>query len=324
VAYDALCAVLAADIGYIVRNRLHYYPFFKILSITLILLYIIVIYHHNDFLRGIQFSTSYRRHMELNAIKGFLLDMDGTFYLENTLLKGALEFLKFLNSQHLPFTFLTNNSSRSATNYREKLVKLGVHQDDARVLTSGDATISYLASRTSYKRIFLAATQSLVNDFTQAGFVFDNDQPELVVLTYDTTITYSKLVQICNFVRAGLPFIATHPDINCPMHDGFVPDIGSFLALIKASTGRDPDLVIGKPNIVMAQTAADILGLPLDQLAMIGDRLYTDIAMGTTAGLTTILVLTGETKKNDLDASPYKPDYVFENLSSLLSTLYIS
>jgi HAD superfamily hydrolase (TIGR01450 family) len=141
------------------------------------------------------------------------------------------------------------------------------------------------------------------------------------VLGFDTTLTYQKLWRLCDFVRAGLPYIATHPDFNCPTETGFMPDIGAMIAFVKASTGREPDLVIGKPNRMIVEAAAQKMNVPLDALGMIGDRLYTDIALGQTSGITTVLVLSGETRLEDVAASPFQPDYVFDNLGAVADWL---
>jgi len=257
----------------------------------------------------------------LGTVKGLLLDMDGTFYLGDHLLPGALNLLQFLNKENIPFTFLTNNSSKSRKEYQRKLVRLGIAPQDARVFTSGDAILRYILEKTNFKRIFLVGTKGLRETFVEANITLVRQKPDVVVLGYDTSLTYSKLEHMCKLLVEGLPFIATHPDVNCPTPYGFAPDIGSMLALVKASTGREPDVIIGKPNRIIVDMAAEVLGISVNQLGMIGDRLYTDIALGQTAGLTTFLVLTGETKLKDLPNSPYKPDYIFEDLQEFLKEL---
>lgn len=253
----------------------------------------------------------------LNSIKAFLLDMDGTFYLGDHLLPGALEFLKMLNLRQVLFSFLTNNSSRNSEEYKRKLIHLGVNTDDARVFTSGDATARYLSERTSYKQIYLVGTPSLEEIFTAQGFILNEACPDAVVLGFDMTLTYAKLRILCDHLRDGVPFIATHPDINCPTPSGFIPDIGSMIAMIKASTGREPDLIIGKPNRLIVDMLAESMGVNVDDCAMVGDRLYTDIALGKSSGVTTILVLSGETKIEDISGSGFHPDHVYRDLLEL-------
>jgi len=255
-------------------------------------------------------------------IRGFLLDMDGTIYLGGQLLPGALDFLAHARSAGIPLLFLTNNSSRHRDAYAAKLNSLGIDATPDDVFTSGEATARYLRARwPEGTRLALFGTPDLEATFEAFGFTLTMDDPALVVLGYDKTIKYDKLVVLCDLVRAGLPYIATHPDFNCPVPGGFEPDIGAMMALVEASTGRKADVIIGKPHAPIVEMAADKLGLPVEALCMVGDRLYTDIAMGQTAPLHTALVLSGETRREDLASSPFQPDYVFENLGELLRAM---
>ncbi|MEG0769352.1 MAG: HAD-IIA family hydrolase [Ruthenibacterium sp.] len=252
--------------------------------------------------------------------KLFLLDMDGTFYLGDTLLPGARAFLQACEDKQIAYTFLTNNSSRSKTDYLAKLAHLGVSVTEREMFTSGDATLLYLAEHCFDRNILLIGTPSLEAQFSAAGYIVRADAPQAVVLGFDTTLTYEKLTALCNAVRAGLPYIATHPDFNCPVPGGFIPDIGAVIAFVKASTGREPDAVIGKPNRFIAQAAAQRFGVPLSQVCMVGDRLYTDIALGT-CGCMTALVLCGESTRTDLAASGLVPTVVCADLSALRALL---
>ena len=253
----------------------------------------------------------------LKKIRGFLLDMDGTFYLGDKLLPGALEFLRVLNSKGIPFLFLTNNSSKSAEDYQRKLTALGVEVEDARVMTSGDATIAYLLAEHADQKVFLMGTESLRQSFAEAGVRLEEEDPQVAVLGFDTGLAYKRLARFCDLVRAGLPYIATHPDFNCPVEGGMIPDVGSFMALIEASTGRKADVVIGKPNRMIARAAAARMGVAVEDLCMVGDRLYTDIALGEKAGIATCLVLSGETSLEDLPGSPFQPDWICQDLAGL-------
>ncbi len=257
----------------------------------------------------------------IKSANGFLLDMDGTFNRGEQLLPGALELLKHFNHLSLPFVFLTNNSSKNADEYVHKLTRLGIRKEDSRVFTSGDATIKYILNKTNYRRIYLVGTVGLEKSFTEAGLHLVKENPDAVVLGYDTSLTYAKLERLCSLLVKGYPFIATHPDINCPTETGFAPDVGAMLALIKASTGREPDLIIGKPNRIIVEMAAEVLDVDSGNLVMIGDRLYTDIALGKSAGVMTILVLTGETQLEDLKNSPFQPDFIVDNLCGILDIL---
>lgn len=253
----------------------------------------------------------------LRQAQGFILDMDGTFFLGEHLLPGGLEFLALLNRLEIPFSFLTNNTSRSRADYVTKLMGFGVQEGDARVFTAGDAAIRYLREQFDGKGVCLIGTRSLRKDFRAAGVRLEERKPAAVVLGYDTELTYAKLVRLCAFVRQGLPYFATHADVNCPTPSGPIPDIGAMMALVEKSTGRLPDKIFGKPDRNLIEQLSASQKLKPESLVMVGDRLYTDIAMGTTAGVGTVLVLSGETKREDLPGSPFQPDFVCENLAEL-------
>jgi 4-nitrophenyl phosphatase len=258
---------------------------------------------------------------KLCTVRGFLLDMDGTFYLGDRLLEGALHFVDLLREQEKKYLFLTNNSSKHRRQYAEKINRLGLPIAEDSVLTSGEATALYLKEKHPCARLFLVGTPSLEDEFRQHGFQLVQKEPQFLVLGFDTTLTYQKLWTLCDFVRMGVPYIATHPDFNCPTETGFMPDVGAMVAFVKASTGREPDLVVGKPNRLIVDAAAVKMNLPVNQLAMIGDRLYTDIALGKASGITTILVLSGETKLENLQDSSFQPDYMFQNLAGVADWL---
>lgn len=256
----------------------------------------------------------------LTDIRLFLLDMDGTFYLGDELLPGAAGFLAQCRGRGVPYLFLTNNSSKSRGAYVEKLRGLGVAVGEDAVFTSGDATLLYLAEQGLGSEILLVGTPSLEAQFTAAGYTVHAETPTAVVLGFDTTLTYQKLTELCDAVRAGLPYIATHPDYNCPVPGGYIPDIGAVIAFVQAATGRLPDEIIGKPNAGIAKAAVAKFGLPLEALCMVGDRLYTDIALGQ-SGVATALVLSGESREEDIAQSGFVPDFVFQNLAALAAAI---
>ncbi len=257
---------------------------------------------------------------ELQKIKCFLLDMDGTIYLDDTLLPGAQEFLQLLQEKHIDYLFLTNNSSKSAAQYVKKLKSLGIFVSSKMILTSGEATAIYLRDHYPHASLYVVGTSALQDVFRNYDFTLVDQDPDIVVIGFDTTITYEKIWKCCDFVRAGLPYIATHPDINCPTEDGFMPDIGSFIAMIYTSTGRNPDSIIGKPHPAMVDAIEMRTGYPKNEICMIGDRLYTDVALGR-AGIKTILVLSGEAKIEDVPDAEVKPDYVMKDLSEVVRIL---
>jgi HAD superfamily hydrolase (TIGR01457 family) len=257
----------------------------------------------------------------LAKVRCFLLDMDGTFYLGEQLLEGALRFIDVLRQQGRDFLFLTNNSSKDSQQYAEKITRLGLSISREKVLTSGEATVMHLQRQKPGARVYIVGTPALENEFSQHGFVLTHEMPDFAVLGFDTTLTYAKLWALCDLVRAGVPYIATHPDYNCPTGTGFMPDIGAMIAFVKAATGREPDLIVGKPNHLFVEKAAERVGLPVSAMCMIGDRLYTDIALGATTGIPTVLVLSGETRADEVPMSAHQPSYIFQNLGEVAEYL---
>ena len=256
----------------------------------------------------------------LADIRLFLLDMDGTVYLGSRLLPGSLDFLRYLGETGRDHLFLTNNSSRNANYYAEKLTRFGWPAKPDEVLTSGEATALYLGGLKPSARVYLLGTPDLEQEFAAHGFILTDEKPDYVVLGFDMTLTYDKLVRACDLIRAGVPFIATHPDFNCPTETGYIPDCGAMIALITASTGVTPQ-VIGKPNRQIIDAMFRKKPVARSQVAMVGDRLYTDIVMGHNAGVVSILVLSGEAKRGDIDAAPVKPDFVMSGLAELHAAL---
>lgn len=260
---------------------------------------------------------------KIRAAKCFLLDMDGTFYLGSKLLPGALELLDLFDRREIAYLFLTNNSSKTPREYVEKLRGLGAKISEDKIFTSGEATAIYLKRQKPGARLYVVGTPALEAAFRADGFQLTADNPDFAVLGFDTTLTYEKIRKLCDLVSAGVPYIATHPDINCPTEDGFMPDAGAMMAMIAASTGKQPDVIIGKPHAPIVAALTTRMNLPIEAFCMVGDRLYTDIALGKN-GLTTVLVLSGETKPADLLDAPYTPDAIFDNLSGLAAALQSS
>ena len=259
--------------------------------------------------------------MNIGDVRCFLLDMDGTFYLGETPIPGSLEFIRRVEKTGRDFLFLTNNSSHNADFYVKRLARMGLSVSREKVLTSGEATAAVLQEKYPGKRAFVLGNEFLLEEMREAGVTVDQTDPEIVVVGYDTTLDYQKMTAVCDFVRAGLPYIATHPDFNCPTETGFAPDIGAIMAFIEASTGRRADLVVGKPHTGIVQAALRRTGLQVGQLAMVGDRLYTDIETGLKSGMLSILVMSGETTPEMLAAYPHKPDLVFDRLAEMIPLL---
>lgn len=260
----------------------------------------------------------------LAHIRCFLLDMDGTFYLGDHILPGSLDFLSAVQASGREAVFLTNNSAKSAQMYAEKLQCMGVREPFLRVITSGQVAARYALQHFPGKKAFVLGNPALTQELSKMGVAMDKKNPDYVLIGYDTTLDYAKMTAVCDFVRAGLPYIATHPDYNCPTAEGFAPDIGAIIAFIAASTGRQPDVILGKPYPAIVAEALRVTGCDVTELAMVGDRLYTDIAMGKSAGMTSILVLSGEASREDLQHSDVQPDFVLARLSDMVDLLPVS
>ena len=262
--------------------------------------------------------TSEQLREKLRKIKCFMLDMDGTFYLGNRILEGSLDFLDAVEATGRTVLFLTNNSSKSADYYVEKLKRMNVRAPFLNILTSGQATARYCLANFPSKKCFLLGNHILRAEFDKMGVPVDNEHPDYVVIAYDTELDYEKMTAVCDFVRAGLPYIATHPDYNCPTETGFIPDAGAIHAFIRASAGREPDHIIGKPNRDIMDYLVAREGVDKARTAMVGDRLYTDVAAGVNNGYTGILVQSGEATMEDVKVSDVEPDLIFDSVKDMI------
>lgn len=246
----------------------------------------------------------------------FVLDLDGTFYLGSRILPGAADFLQAVKQTGKEYLFFTNNSSRSPGDYIRKLAGMGCPITRDQIMTSGDVTIRYLKTHCPGKTVYLVGTPPLTESFREAGIPLTQGQPDIVVLAFDTTLTYEKLSNACTYIRNGALFLATHLDINCPTETGFIPDCGSFCAAVSLSTGRKPKY-LGKPFAETVEMILDKTGCERSQVAFVGDRLYTDVATGVRNGARGILVMTGETRPGDLAKSDVTPNGVYDSLGEM-------
>jgi HAD superfamily hydrolase (TIGR01450 family) len=262
------------------------------------------------------------RDTALGGCRGFLVDLDGTTYIDDVLCPGAAELLAELDRRGLPRLFLSNNSSRSGDVYVERLGRLGIEAERRQVLTSGDATIEYLKRRTDHRSAYLVGTPELEADFRAAGIDLDAGDPDCVVVAFDTTLTFAKLERACALLFSGKPYYATHPDKTCITARGLIPDIAAIIAACEAVTGRTPE-IIGKPEREIIDVALELLGTTAAETAIIGDQLDTDMHMGRAHGLVSVLVRTGETTPAKLAACPpeRRPDLVVDNIGALLALL---
>ena len=256
----------------------------------------------------------------LSQCDAFLVDLDGTIYLDDKLLPGALDFLAILSERGLPHVFLTNNSSKSATDYHKRLDGLSIPAGPGQILTSGDATIEYLKAKTPHRSAFLMGTETLRRDFEDAGIALGADDPDCVVVAFDTTLDYAKLERACALLFAGKPYYATHPDRTCITQRGLVPDIAAIIAACEAVTRRTPK-IIGKPYPEMVEVALARLGTKAARTGMVGDQLDTDMEMAHQSGLCPILLMSGETTQEKLDASTRRPGIVLENIGALAEAI---
>lgn len=253
----------------------------------------------------------------LSEVQCFALDMDGTIYLGEQWIDGALEFLHKIEETGRSYVFVTNNSSKNAAVYVDKLHRMGLEVGEDKIVTSGQATIYYLQRNFPGAKVFLLGNPLLQEEFMQAGILLEEEHPDVVVTAFDTSLDYKKMCRVCDHVRAGLPYIATHPDYNCPTETGFIPDAGAIHAFIHASAFRYPDRIIGKPNGEIIEYLATRVHTPREQIVMVGDRLYTDIAAGKNNGLKSILVLSGEAAMKDVKQSEVIPDLIFTSVKEL-------
>ncbi|MEG1003641.1 MAG: HAD-IIA family hydrolase [Clostridium sp.] len=252
----------------------------------------------------------------LRKIKCFIFDLDGTVYLDNEILDGAIDFLNLLDESNIQFKFFTNNSSKNAKFYRKKIRNMGYDLTDDMMLISNHVIINYIKNNMENKKVFILGNKYLVEDFEESGIQLVNENPDIVVVGFDTSLAYENVSKACDFIRDGSIFFGVNPDLNCPTKSGFIPDCGSICAMITASTGVKP-IFFGKPSKHTLDYVINDTGFKEDEIAFIGDRLYTDIAIGEGNDANTILVLSGETNAEDLEFSTIKPDFVFASLMEL-------
>lgn len=248
--------------------------------------------------------------------KLWILDMDGTVYLGNQLFPETLPFLQRIRESGATYLFFTNNASRAKDTYVTRLNGMGIPAGPENILTSAETTIAFLKQHRPGKSVYVVGTPDLIRSFEDAGIRVEEDAP-IVVASFDTTLTYDKLEKACRYIREGAEFISTHPDFNCPVEGGFIPDSGAICALITASTGKLPRY-FGKPYEDTLQIIEEFSGVAREDMVVVGDRLYTDIALGAKHGVASVLVLSGETTLEDLEGSDVQPSVIVQNVGELL------
>ncbi|MCF0174410.1 MAG: HAD-IIA family hydrolase [Bacteroidales bacterium] len=275
---------------------------------------------------------------KIRKIKHIAFDMDGTIYLGANVFPFTLDVLARLTKMGITYSFLTNNPTKSVADYISKLAKMGINITEENMYTTSLGAIDYIKSHyPKAKRLFMLGTPSMVSQFEKAGFEACSedaeDRPDVLVVAFDTTLQYSRLCRAAYWAAQGLPYVATNPDRVCPTDlPTVLVDCGSLCKCIEHATFRKPDVIVGKPDPNMLWGILDRLGLKADEVAMVGDRIYTDIAMAHNAGAFGVLVLSGETTREvadkvalDAASNPnpefYPADLVCENIEELCQIL---
>jgi HAD superfamily hydrolase (TIGR01450 family) len=259
----------------------------------------------------------------LANVRHLALDMDGTIYSGGTLFDSTLPFLALLSDLGIGHTFLTNNSSKSSKDYLARLTKIGIHATPDQLYTSTQATVEYLQEKMpAAKRLWVLGTVGMRKELQATGFVLtedtEKDEPDAVIVGFDTELAYARLCRTAYWIGQGKPFVATHPDRVCPTDQPTVlVDCGAVCAALQSAVGRGPDVVLGKPDPCMLRGILHRHALKPEQLAMVGDRLYTDMAMARNAGAVGVLVLTGEATQAAAARYSPPPDFVLSGLAEL-------
>ena len=258
--------------------------------------------------------------------KLYVFDMDGTIYLGKIIFDFAIRFIEHLRASGRRVLFFTNNASHSTDFYMEKLTRLGFSPRPEEIMSSADVTVAYLNTYYKDKSVYLIGTSQLAEQFKAGGINLatgKEDTVDVVVSSFDTELTYEKLDDGCRLIRGGATYLCTHPDFNCPTDTGFMPDSGAIAALITASTGVEPRY-LGKPYPEVVEMIECVTGIPREDTCIFGDRLYTDIALGSRNGVTSVLVLTGEGTLEDVAEMPEsdRPAFIFPSLSEVDEALF--
>lgn len=282
---------------------------------------------------------------ELNRKKLWILDLDGTVYLSDTVFPETLPFLQRVRDHGADYVFFTNNATHSKRTYLKRLASMRIPTEPWQMQSSAETTLHYLKTRRPGKRIYLVGTPDLSSTFREADIPLYNDEIEsdhedagtgypfdlsteegrrqearhcpIVISSFDRTLTYEKVDTACRLIRNGAEFLATHPDLNCPSEHGLIPDAGSIAAVITTATGVKPRF-FGKPYDDVISLIENISGVSRKDIVVVGDSLYTDVAVGVNNGTDAVLVLTGASRREDIPTSPVKPTYVADSIGDLL------
>lgn len=257
----------------------------------------------------------------ISRLQLFIFDLDGTIYLGNQLLPGALDFISYLKKKRKRFLFLSNNSSKSFAQYLSTLQDFfGDLVRDENLYLSTHSTIEYFNS-VGISKVYILGTPAVIQDFERNEIQFTETDPDAVLITFDTTLTYEKLRTACYLITKGVKYYLTHPDLVCPTINGPIPDVGSFRTLIETATKQKPTAIFGKPNPLLIQTILKRETVAKTDVILFGDRLYTDIKMAKENGIFAVLMLTGESSMVDVSQSEYQPDFILRDFNALNSLL---
>ena len=260
----------------------------------------------------------------LSKKKYFLFDIDGTLAIDSTLYDGSKDLLNHIDQIGGKAFYITNNSMKSRKDYVSKFSRWGIQTEEDQFVTASYATCCYLKEHYNKKKLFVVGTPSFVEEVKSFGLdvtIKVEDDISCVVVGFDGTLNYGKIEAACELLfRPEVDFIGTNPDLRCPTSYGFMPDCGAICNMISAAVDREP-VYIGKPNAKIAEMCMSQVGALKEEVIVVGDRLYTDIACGIYAGVETAVVFTGEAKPEDLLDTEFKPDFMFENIRELYETL---
>lgn len=253
----------------------------------------------------------------------YLLDMDGTIYNENQIFDGTLEFLEEIKRRGGQYVFITNNSSKSVEDYVQKVQAMGIEAEYENFYTSSQATAMYLKENYPNQVVYCMGTKSLIKELREAGIEVVTEVDErasVVLLGFDTENTSEKIRNTCIMLGRDVAYLATNPDLVCPVSFGYIPDCGSMSIMLKNATGKEP-FFIGKPEPIMVNCVLKQLNCKGENAVIVGDRLYTDIKTGENAKVDTICVLSGEASMEDILQGEVKPTYIFKSVKEIYEGL---
>jgi 4-nitrophenyl phosphatase len=251
----------------------------------------------------------------------FILDIDGTFYLSGKPFEGSRKFVDALGRLGKKLVFLTNNSNRTIESYINEFAEMGIKLSRNQIVTAGVATAEYLFEEFGPKHVYIVGTDDIKYEFQRVGHTVVEEDPEVVVVTFDKTLTYEKIKKATQFVSKGALFVVTNPDLNCPSSEGPLPDAGAIASAVRKASGVYPNIIFGKPEPKLIEMVIRHNNVGKNEACMVGDRLYTDILAGIQAGTWTVLVLTGEANIEQVQKSPIKPHLIAKDIGVLADIL---